>query len=98
MMALVNKILEESIEMFVTGSTDHMQEIMDLENAIDDMELVLTNKHIKRLQEGKCTAYAGIYYKDILSGLERVGDHAINIAFSLVEAKNGKQGTAVITQ
>ena len=90
MMVMVNKILDESLDMFLTGNTSNMNEISMLEDQIDEMERTLTNKHIQRLQEGKCSAQAGVYYSDILSGLERVGDHAINIAFSLVEAKNGK--------
>ena len=93
MMKLVNKILDESLDMFMTGNTENMQEISELEDLIDQMERDLTAKHIKRLQEGKCTAQAGIYYSDVLSGLERVGDHAINIAFSLVEARNGRHST-----
>lgn len=90
MMEKVNKILDESLDMFVTGNTENMNEIRDLEDSIDVMERELIDKHIHRLKDGKCSAQAGIYYSDVLSGLERVGDHAINIAFSLVEAKNGK--------
>lgn len=89
MMELVNKILEESLDMFVTGNTERMQEILELEDNIDQMERNLQNTHILRLNEGKCSAQAGIYFSDIVSGLERVGDHAINIAFSLTEAKKG---------
>ncbi|MBQ8161770.1 MAG: Na/Pi cotransporter family protein [Clostridia bacterium] len=90
MMALVNQILEESLDMFVSGNMTNMREITRLEDAIDEMERDLTNRHIKRLKEGKCTPQAGIYYTDTVSGLERVGDHAVNIAFSLLEAKNGR--------
>lgn len=90
MMVLVNRILEDSLNMFITGDTSKMADIARQEDTIDEMERELINKHIHRLKEGKCSAQAGIYYSDILNGLERVGDHAINIAFSLVEAKNGK--------
>lgn len=87
MMKEVNKILDESLEMFLTGDETHMQEISDIEDTIDQMERNLQSQHILRLNEGKCSAQAGIYFSDVVSGLERVGDHAINIAFSLVEAK-----------
>lgn len=90
MMGLVNKILKESLEMFVLNDNSHMQEIMELEDLIDQMERDLQAKHILRLNEGKCSAQAGIYFSDIVSGLERVGDHAINIAFSLIEASTVK--------
>lgn len=88
MMVLVNQILYESLDMFVTGNTTKMQEINELEDKIDLMERNLQNAHIYRLNQGKCSAQAGIYFSDVVSGLERVGDHAINIAFALVEAKN----------
>ncbi|MGI6180574.1 MAG: Na/Pi cotransporter family protein [Agathobaculum sp.] len=87
MMTAVNRILDESLTMFLTGDKTHMQEISDLENMIDQMERSLQSQHILRLSEGKCSAQAGIYFSDVVSGLERVGDHAINIAFSLVEAE-----------
>ncbi|MGN0996957.1 MAG: Na/Pi cotransporter family protein [Candidatus Ventricola sp.] len=89
MMALINRILEQSLHMFVTGDATHMQEIRHLEDEIDQMERALQTRHIRRLSEGKCSAQAGIYFSDIVSGLERVGDHAINIAFALVEAHEG---------
>ena len=96
MMVWVNKILKESVDMFVaTGDkfaseeSAHMKEIYSLEDRIDEIERELQSKHIDRLAEGKCSAQAGIYFSDVVSGLERVGDHAINIAFALVEAKNG---------
>lgn len=87
MMKLINSMFDESLEMFLTGSTVHMKEISDLENMVDQMERDLQTSHIRRLNEGKCSAQAGIYFSDIVSGLERVADHAINIAFSLIEAK-----------
>ena len=87
MMDLVNRILRESIDMFVTGNTANMQDIAEIEDSIDQMERSLQTTHILRLNEGKCSAQAGIYFSDVVSGLERVSDHAINIAFSLVEAR-----------
>ncbi len=90
MLELVNRMLVDSLEMFVTGNMTKMESIRDMEDQIDEMERVLTKRHIRRLKEGKCTAQAGIYFSDTVSGLERVGDHAMNIAFSLLEAKRGR--------
>lgn len=87
MMELINKILEYSLDMFVTGNTAHMKEISLIEDQVDQMERELQKAHIRRLNKGKCSAQAGIYFSDIISGLERVSDHATNIAFSLIEAK-----------
>ena len=60
-----------------------MKDIQDYENRIDRYEKTLQDAHITRLKEGVCSARAGVYFADIISSLERVGDHATNIAFAL---------------
>ena len=69
--------------MFSNQTLDHMREILRLENAVDEKEKRLRKAHIKRLTKGKCTPEAGVLYSEVISGLERVGDHATNIAFAL---------------
>ncbi|MDC3413375.1 Na/Pi cotransporter family protein [Aquibacillus sp. 3ASR75-11] len=54
--------------------------VMQKEDKIDQMERAFRKKHIIRLNEGLCTGPAGIVFVDIISNLERVGDHAVNIA------------------
>lgn len=44
------------------------------------MERTLRKRHILRMNEGQCTGQAGIVFVDIISNLERIGDHAVNIA------------------
>ena len=89
MKAQVESMLSDSLHMFVTGDMTHMSRIRRMEDEIDQTERMLQARHIRRLGEGKCSAQAGIYFSDIVSGLERVSDHAINIAFSLTEAREG---------
>ncbi|MCT2537574.1 Na/Pi cotransporter family protein [Aquibacillus koreensis] len=57
------------------------------ENQIDDMERAYRKKHIIRLNEGACTGTAGIVFVDIISNLERIGDHAVNIAEEVLGEK-----------
>ena len=52
------------------------------ENDIDEKERELQQAHIDRLTRNECTPEAGMLYSDIISGLERVADHATNIAFA----------------
>ena len=61
------------------------EEILDLENAIDEKERELQNLHVKCLTAGECTAQVGMMFSDLASNLERVADHATNIAFSILE-------------
>lgn len=55
-------------------------EIYYLEDNIDDMVDKMRNSNVKRLGKMKCEATQGIYFNEILVDLERVGDHALNIA------------------
>ncbi|WP_449536991.1 Na/Pi cotransporter family protein [Ferdinandcohnia sp. Marseille-Q9671] len=55
-------------------------DVVKQEEKIDTMERSLRKKHILRLNEGQCSGQAGIVFVDIISNLERIGDHAVNIA------------------
>lgn len=61
------------------------QQVRDQENRIDEMERKLRKRHIKRLNDGICSGSAGIVFADIISNLERIGDHANNIADTIFE-------------
>ena len=58
--------------------------IMDLlekeEQSVDDMTEALRKKHIERLKEHKCTPKSGVIFLESINNLERVADHAMNIA------------------
>src|SRR5690625_2747158 len=54
--------------------------VIQKEDQIDKMERVFRKKHIIRMNEGICTGPAGIVFVDVISNLERIGDHAVNIA------------------
>lgn len=85
MTEMVVKIMDYSLEMFTNKNKEHMQEILDLEEAIDAEERKLQRAHVKRLTKDRCTPEAGMLFSDTVSGLERVADHATNIAFSILE-------------
>ncbi len=82
----VQKLLELSLEMFRTGNTQNLQQILALENEVDDMERELQKTHVRRMAKGKCTPQAGVIYTDMVTSLERVADHATNIAFSILDS------------
>lgn len=78
-------ILEKAMEMFVTLDEKNLSDILALENDIDHMERELHQNHVKRMARGKCSPMSGIVFTDIVTGLERVADHATNIAFSILD-------------
>lgn len=85
MLAKVVKVTTYALDMFSHDNREHMDEILELENQVDDMERQLQNSHVERLTRNECTASAGMMFSDVVSGLERVADHATNIAFSLLD-------------
>lgn len=88
MTEMVLKVLEYALDMFSNQNLEHMREIVELEDAVDEYEKKLQRSHVKRLSKEKCTPEAGMLYSDALSGLERVADHATNIAFAIMESES----------
>lgn len=52
----------------------------EFEDMVDNVEDELRQKHIERLTQGLCKPAAGVVFLDILTNLERISDHADNIA------------------
>ncbi|MCM1253259.1 MAG: Na/Pi cotransporter family protein [Clostridium sp.] len=84
MLDMVNTLLRFSVEMFVKSTEEHEEDIKHLGEAIDEKEKELQQKHLERLTNNECTPEAGVLFSDIISGLERVAEHATNIAFATV--------------
>ncbi|MCP3030327.1 Na/Pi cotransporter family protein [Halobacillus sp. A1] len=61
--------------------------VVQKENELDRMERSFRKKHIIRMNEGLCTGQAGIVFVDMISNLERIGDHAVNIAEEVLGEK-----------
>lgn len=72
--------LEQSIQALDHHDCDQARRVIKNEETIDRMERTLRKKHILRINEGLCSAPAGIIFIDILTNLERIGDHAVNMA------------------
>ncbi|MCI5943881.1 MAG: Na/Pi cotransporter family protein [Eubacterium sp.] len=79
----VIELFDKCMVMFVSMDKNNIDEIIDLENEIDQLEIDLQNHHVKRLSKGECTVEIGLIFTDLVIGLERVADHATNIAYSI---------------
>lgn len=58
---------------------------MSLEDKVDKLEEKLRSKHMKRLAKEECNPFAGIIFLDMISNIERITDHASNIAILLLD-------------
>ena len=92
MLEMVNKIIRYAVEMFAKSDETHMQEIVTLEDQVDEKERELQKKHVERLTKGECSPEAGMIFSDVVSGLERVADHATNIAFAITTEEEMEEG------
>nr|WP_296463533.1 Na/Pi cotransporter family protein [uncultured Acetatifactor sp.] len=84
---MVIRLIRYSIDMFARSDESHMQDVIALEDSVDIKEKEMQRAHVERLTKGECTPEAGMMFSDIASGLERVADHATNIAFAVIAAE-----------
>ena len=79
MFELVITSLSKSIEAIENEDVKLAEEVIQLEKQVDYTEKTLRAQHIARLNAGGCSPGTGVIFIDILSNLERVGDHSNNI-------------------
>lgn len=83
----VSKALDQAIEIVNRQIIDPavIKKVTDLESEIDRMCDEMTNRHMERVKAKKCAPTNGIIFLDLLNNLERIGDHAENLAISVDE-------------
>lgn len=81
MYMLLKSIIKRSLDTFKTEDITQLKPILKDESYLDIIEMKYREKHFQRLAEGVCTTkITASIYVDILSTLERIADHAVNIA------------------
>lgn len=73
-----------AIEALEKGDKEISQKVLKIEEEINKMQKEFEIKHFQRLKTGICKPEAGPLYLEILANLERVGDHAENIASGII--------------
>ena len=83
--AMITAQLDRAMEIFSKQDTRGilLSQVEAVEQEIDDTTEALREHHVDRLKQHKCSAKNGMIYLDILTNLERIGDHAENIASSV---------------
>lgn len=80
----VMQMLTIAKDAFDTLNAEHLDELNELEEQTDAMKKEYTAAHFARLAEGHCSMAVSPYYASAIAGLERVGDHLVNIGYSIV--------------
>ena len=74
---------KKALEALQDGDKALAAEVCDVESQFDAMYLAARQKHIHRLEIGKCHPKADVVYTETLRMLERISDHADNIGVSV---------------
>ena len=81
----VRDIVDRAVAAFESENIAMALSVEPLESCIDGIHAKIKDRHIKRLQEGKCTVELGILLQDITNDFERVSDHCSNIAVCQIQ-------------
>ena len=82
-----NNAMSIAIESYQEDNKQKALSIIPVESRIDELQREYRDSHIRRLNAGRCSALAGILFLDLISNMERIGDHAKNIADTVSEIK-----------
>ena len=86
LLSALREILQMTLDAFVSNDAEAASTVEPLERVIDEIKIILRNRHITRLKENRCSVEAGFIWSDLLTDLERVSDHCSNIALGMLDA------------
>ena len=88
LLTMVNSEIELSMDMFTHKSVEHLHDILHIEELIDRKEDKLQKAYLADIRSKATHTREGMLYSDLAASLERIGDHATNIAFSILNEDN----------
>ena len=86
----VNEILDITVKAFAADDLEAAKRIEPLEEVIDDMVMILRNRHTDRLKSGVCSISSGLVFMESLTYLERASDQCSSIAVMMLARYNKK--------
>lgn len=69
---------------------DFAEKVIKEEERVDNLEKQIRGEHMQRLTSGECNPRVGVIFLDALTNLERVSDHALNVAQGVIGANTTK--------
>ena len=86
--AAVTEILEITVSAFAANDNEAAKSIEPLEEVIDDMVMILKDRHTKRLKSGACSVGSGLVFMEMLTYMERASDQCSSIALQMLARNN----------
>jgi len=84
----VNEIIQVTVDAFVNNDNQAAKTIEPLEETIDDMVMILRDRHTKRLKSGTCNVSSGLVFMETLTYMERASDQCSSIAVMMLARNN----------
>ncbi len=84
----VREILDVTVDAFESNDNAKARRIEPLEETIDDMVLILRDRHTKRLKNGACSISSGLVFMEAMTHLERTADHCSSIGVMMLARDN----------
>ena len=81
----VQEIMELAFSAFIGRDLEAAYRVEPLEEVIDDLKEQMRTQHILRMQQGICSIETGFIWSDLLTSLERIGDHCSNLAGCVID-------------
>lgn len=86
--AAVNEILDVTVNAFTNNDNAAAKNVEPLEEVVDDMVMLLRDRHTQRLKRGDCAVDTGLIFMESLTHLERTSDHCSSIALMMLAREN----------
>lgn len=80
----IMQMFDISKEIFENLDKEKLPDLTVLEQGVDDMKREFIASHFARLAEGNCSVDVSPYYSSVITGLERVADHLVNVGYSII--------------
>lgn len=80
----VFEMLKIAKDVFENLNKSNLPNLTNFEEQVDNLKKELQGKHFARLSEGNCHVEVSPYYTSTIAGLERVGDHLVNVGYSIL--------------
>ena len=84
----VNEALDITVNAFINNDNEAAKFVEPLEETIDDMVMILRDRHTKRLKNGSCSVSSGLVFMEALTHLERASDQCSSIAVQMLARSN----------
>lgn len=85
LVSAVRDMMDRAIKVFTDDDMATAFTVEPLDDVVEALSEELKNRHILRMQEGKCTVELGVLFTDYITALEKLGTHCKNVAAFVIQ-------------